>query len=687
MATSLLTALRTTATEGSERIASTRSQRMRVVVIGNGPVGWKLCELLSDQSESRRPSITVFGEEAAPAYDRVHLSSFFEHRDSEKLALASRAWYADRGIALRTGDPIIEVDTRIRRVRTKSGQIAFYDKLVLATGSRPFVPPIPGVEEAGVHVYRTVPDLEGIAEDIDRLKASGSAKAAVLGGGLLGLEAAKVLSEGGLQTHVVEMAAVLMPKQLDSEAAALLQNEIEELGVVVHTLTRTQEIRRTLDGRLELVLDGEENCIVDTVVISAGIRPRDELASASGIATHDRGGIIVSDRLETSEVDVFAIGECAVHDETVYGLVAPGYHMAGVLAERLTSRSPIKPTFRGHDNATRLKLLGVDVVTLGDFLRADSATRVVTHSGARTYRKLILKGSRLVGATLVGECDELPRLSEAVESKRRIGARSLHRFREEGRLWKPSDATHVSEWPANATVCSCMAVSRGTLTKACESGCETVEDLIAQTKASSVCGSCRPLLAELVGSPETAGGVAGWRALGWVSVGTGGLIVAAAAIGGWQYATSVQSPRYAWDQLLLNDFYKQVTGFTLVGLSLVAACLSLRKRWGKFSFGVYGLWRVFHSTIGFLCLAGLIAHTGFCFGANLNFALMISFLGTIAFGVVTGVVTSFESRSGRPSPQWIKTLRPVLTWGHVLMTWPLPVLVLFHAMAFYIAAD
>eukprot|EP01025_Chloroclados_australasicus_P067940 TRINITY_DN9425_c0_g1_i1.p1 TRINITY_DN9425_c0_g1~~TRINITY_DN9425_c0_g1_i1.p1 ORF type:complete len:193 (+),score=22.07 TRINITY_DN9425_c0_g1_i1:156-734(+) len=183
MALSLSTSLNTPSPVRSKRASAMRSERLSIVVVGNGPVGWKLCELLSNQPESRRPSITVFGEEPRPAYDRVHLSSYFDHRDSEKLTLASREWYADREITLLTGDPIVEVDTRIRRVRTLSGQIAFYDKLVLATGSRPFVPPIPGVEKVGVHVYRTVPDLEGIAEDIDRLRGNPSAKAGVLGGG------------------------------------------------------------------------------------------------------------------------------------------------------------------------------------------------------------------------------------------------------------------------------------------------------------------------------------------------------------------------------------------------------------------------------------------------------------------------------------------------------------------------
>ena len=383
------------AAQSTEALAESpaRSKRDRLVVVGNGPVGWKLCDLLVSQGARRRLDITIFGEEPEPAYDRVHLTSFFEHRDVQRLSLADRSWYTEHGIDLRTSDPVVELDPRIRRVRTKSGQIVFYDKLVLATGSRPFVPPIPGVDADGVHVYRTLSDLAGIATDIDKLAQKPDARAAIIGGGLLGLEAARAVNDAGIKTHVFEVASVLMPKQLDTAAAELLQQEVADLGVEVHTLARTQEIRPTEDGRLALVLDHDDPPMTfDTVIISAGIRPRDELAKSASIATHDRGGILVSDKLETSADDVFAIGECAVHNDTIYGLVAPGYHMAGVVAERLTSRSPRKPTFKGHDNATRLKLLGVEVVTLGDFLNSDAGTRFVSHSGERTYRKLVLRG-------------------------------------------------------------------------------------------------------------------------------------------------------------------------------------------------------------------------------------------------------------------------------------------------------
>lgn len=658
------------------------------MIVGNGPVGWKFCDLLTERAVRRSFQVIAFGEEPNCAYDRVHLTSYLEHRSVEKLTLASRGWYDKRGISLITGDPVVELDTDLKLVRTKDGQAVFYDRLILATGSRAFVPPIPGVDLPSVHVYRTVDDVAGIAVDMDRLSKTVGSRAAVLGGGLLGLEAARALHDAGIETHVYEMASVLMPRQLDEAAAALLRREIEALDVKVHTLARTKAIERTEDGKLAILIDGEDASeTFDTVVISAGIRPRDELARAGGVETHPRGGIIVSDKLETSAPGVFAIGECAVHNETVYGLVAPGYHMASVVADRLTTRLPVKPTFRGHDNSTRLKLLGVDVITLGDFLREDPNTTVLVHKTDATYRKLILKGTRVIGATVVGTCDELPRLIETVESRRRVGNRSLMRFTHEGRLWKKEDSKHVSEWPASATVCSCMQVRRGELTKAYESGCETVDCLIAKTSASTVCGSCRPLLAELVGRPETAGGVAGWRVLGILSSMAVGFAAIVIIAGARSYSTSIQSAQFAWDQFLLDDFWKQVTGYSLVGLAAIAASLSARKRIKKLAFGTYGLWRVFHSAIGLMCVFGLVLHTGMHLGANLNFALMVSFIGTLAIGGLTGIVTSLESKAGTPPPPWVKAWRPRMTWVHVFLTWPLPVLIAFHILAFYMHAE
>ncbi|QDT65189.1 FAD-dependent oxidoreductase [Calycomorphotria hydatis] len=659
-----------------------------VVVIGNGPVGWKLCEQMVHRKGHLSHEIHVFGEESRLAYDRVQLTSFFQHRSEKKLTLADQEWYDEHGIQIRTNDPIIKIHSEQKTVESRSGQVIPYDQVVIATGSRAFLPPIPGIDSQGVHAYRTLDDVDRITSELDRLKESASPRVGIIGGGLLGLEAARAVHDCGVEAHVFETAAVLMPKQLDTKAAELLQSEINSIGVKIHTTARTQAITTNDAGQLELHLDGEEAPFTfDMILVSAGIRPRDEVAKDSGINTHARGGIIVTDRLETSVPDVYAIGECAVHNDQIYGLVAPGFHMAGVVAERLTTRLPIKPTFKGHDNATRLKLLGVDVITLGDYLQIDSATYPVTHEGPKSYCKLILKANRLRGAMIVGEYKELPRLTEAIDAGRRVSGTQLRRFAKEGRLWKEPDATHISEWPAGATVCSCMGVKRGELTKAYESGCETVDAMIRKTQAGTVCGSCRPLLAELIGSPETAGGVAGWRFLGMVSLlsmFTAALLI---LIGAPAYSSSVQSIQYEIDQFLLNDFWKQVTGYTLVGVAVIAAALSIRKRWKKLTIGTYGLWRVFHSVMGLICLVGLAIHTGMHFGANLNLLLMLSFLGTLIVGACTGYITSIESRAGKPPPAWVKKWRPRLTWAHVIFTWPLPALITFHILSFYLFAD
>ena len=686
--------------------------RSRLVVVGNGPVGWKLCERLAAGASAGRSrlDIVVFGEEPRPAYDRVRLSDLFAHRDLDRLSLGTEDWYRERGITLRLGDPVVEIEPATRRLRTRSGQRVVYDRLVLATGSRAFVPPLPGVDSEGVFVYRTVADVEAIAGRIASLRTDVRRRAAVLGGGLLGLEAAKILLDAGLEVHVVEMASVLMPKQLDTEAAALLRREVERLGVRVHTLAQAEAIepQPAIAGddhrRLRLRLKGDDDPIdCDLVVVSAGIRPRDELAREAGLAVAPRGGIVVSDRLETSDPRIAAIGECVAHRDTVYGLVDPGFAMASVLASRLTSRRvetlprPLDawPTFRGHDQSSRLKVLGVPVVTLGDFLRQDPMTTAIVFRDDAHYRKLILKRNRLVGFVGVGVCDELPRLAESVQSRRTVRPSRQRRFAETGRLWDSPLAQRVAEWPAGAIVCSCRSVCRSQLSVACERLSRETDDaadplasLMASTGAGTVCGSCRPLLADLLGRGEAVTGVRGWLALGVVSVIAAAALAAGLLIGPPEAATSIRSAWFEWERLLRGDLFRQTSGFALLAAALLAALLPLRKRWPRLaSLGTYGLWRAAHAGVGLLCVFGLLVHAGLSLGQNLNLALSLSFLATLLLGAATGVLGSLESRPDHVATAALKRAKLWIGRLHVAVVWPLPVLVLFHVLLFYLAAD
>src|SRR5579859_329297 len=331
-----------------------------VVVIGNGMVGHRFCEKLRKAGQFR---IVVFGEEPRPAYDRVHLSEYFNGKSASELSLPMTGWFEDEEIVLHLGDPVREIDRQNQLVHTSKGFVQRYDFLVLATGSSPFVPDINGIEKEGVFVYRTI-------EDLDKIKAyaARSRSGAVMGGGLLGLEAAKALLDLGIPNpHVIEFAPRLMPRQIDSAGSHALESSLRKLGLQLHLNKVTQAIEG--NGRVEsLQFADESRLAVDMLVISAGIRPRDELARLAGIAVGTRGGIVVNEKLQTSDKRIFAIGECALAQGMIYGLVAPGYEMADVVATNLLEGNK---TFTGFDMSTKLKLIGVDVASFGDPFAAE----------------------------------------------------------------------------------------------------------------------------------------------------------------------------------------------------------------------------------------------------------------------------------------------------------------------------
>ena len=408
--------------EGLLKRAPAAAALPRLVVIGNGMVGHRFVEALLERGGELRWQILVLGEEPRPAYDRVHLSELFSGKSADDLALARADEYAARGVELRTGTRAERIEPDERALYTDAGERIGYEALVLATGSRPFVPPVPGTEKPGVFVYRTIDDVEAI-----RAAAAGAKRGIVIGGGLLGLEAAKALKDLGLETHVVESAPRLMPRQLDAAGSAALVRRIEALGVQVH-LSRTTQ--RVLGERAATGLRFSDNTELsaDVIVISAGIRPRDELASACGLASSERGGVRVDDALRTSDPAIYAIGEVAAHRGSVYGLVAPGYAMADALAQRLCAGpDETPPVFEGADVSTRLKLLGVDVGSLGDpFAAADGSRSVVMHDErSDVYARLVLSadGAQLLGGVLVGDTSQYMRLHGLLREGAELPAR------------------------------------------------------------------------------------------------------------------------------------------------------------------------------------------------------------------------------------------------------------------------
>lgn len=498
-----------------------------LVVIGNGMVSWKLCHRLVELGAHEEIRIVVFGDELVPAYDRVHLTNILAGTPEEKLILAPKEWYEEHGIELHLDDPVVHVDREECVVVSASGCEVEYNRLVFATGSRPFVPPVEGIDLKGVFIYRTLDDVYAIEEHSMTVT-----RAAVLGGGLLGLEAAKAIHDlypkRRIKIDVIEHGPGLMHRQIDIKGADILRQKIEALGVKVHVQKELDRIVRSSyqaaasdgagasyrvpppelepeptdegDERLLLQFTDGTRILTDMVVLAAGVRPRGELAQACGLTCAPNGGIIVDERLETSDKQIFAIGECASFRGATYGLVLPGYQMVDVLVTNLMGGSA---TFEGADQSAKLKVLGVTVAALGEYdgenKPLSSALRYTTGG---VYRKLVTRNGRLIGAVTVGDWENLDRIRDTLRAPVPTSFWDMRRFRSTGNLWPRSESQKVADWAPDALVCGCMQVTRGTLSLAIAEGCSSASELSRKTGAGSMCGSCQPLLADLLGVDE-----------------------------------------------------------------------------------------------------------------------------------------------------------------------------------------
>jgi nitrite reductase (NADH) large subunit len=470
---------------------------MRLVVIGNGMVGQRLVDAIRARDPGNRWQVTVLGEEPHPAYDRVALTSYLSGRSAVELSVVPADCYDGSSAVLHLREAAVAIDRVARTVTGASGREYPYDALVLATGSAPFVPPLPGAELPGCFVYRTLEDLDAI-----RRCAAWARTGIVMGGGLLGLEAAGALHGMGLDTQVVEMAPRLMPVQVDEAGGHVLRRHIEELGVAVHTGVRTERIEAAGRG-IRLVAE-DRTLEADLLVFSAGVRPRDLLARDAGLECGPRGGVLVDSACRTADPAVYAVGECAAVDGMTYGLVAPGFAMAEVVADRLLGGAA---EFPGADMSTKLKLLGVDVASFGDAHARTPGALELVYSDQVTgvYSKLVVTDDArvLLGGILVGD-------ATAYASLRPLVGAELGCPPEQLLLPAGLSGGHGPDLPDAAQVCSCHAVTKGDVVAAIRAeGLTDIGAVKACTKAGTGCGSCVPLIKKLL----TDCGVAPSRAL------------------------------------------------------------------------------------------------------------------------------------------------------------------------------
>lgn len=464
---------------------------MKIIVIGHGMVGHKFLETLA--AENPQLEVTVLCEEPRPAYDRVHLSEFFAGKSADDLSLVAPGFFDNGNLALKLNAKVTVVDRAAKTVTVGSGEVLAYDKLVFATGSYPFVPPLPGKDRKDCFVYRTIEDLEAMLACGQRSKTG-----VVIGGGLLGLECAKALRDMNLATHVVEFAPRLMAVQVDDGGSRVLRKKIEQLGVTVHTQKNTLEIVDGEEGTHRMRFADGSHLDADMIVFSAGIRPRDELARECGLAVGPRGGIAIDNSCLTSDPDVYAIGECALWGGQTFGLVAPGYEMARTAARHLLGG---QPAFTGADMSTKLKLMGVDVASIGDPHATEEGSRSYQFTDERkqVYKKIVVSscGKYLLGGVLVGDAAEYGTLLQMMLNRIELPESPEFLILPQGD-GSARPALGVDALPDSAQICSCNDVSKGAICAAVCGGAVTIGELKSCTSAGTSCGGCVALVTQVM---------------------------------------------------------------------------------------------------------------------------------------------------------------------------------------------
>jgi nitrite reductase (NADH) large subunit len=663
--------------------AASSEHSKKVIIIGSGPAGIRCAQEILKRAP--QASIEVFGNEPFKPYNRVQLSSYLAgevDRDQLDLQMPSESLYPNFRYTIAT---IKSVDAEKNCVIDSHDQLHEFDQLVFATGARAHVPNITGVAQTGVYTFRNLKDAEFL-----HARIASTRHVVVVGGGLLGLEAARALLRHNTKVTLIQQGSRLMNRQLDEEAAGLLQQQVEKLGIEVITQSGVRQIHsadQVVPGRSSVTgvttYDGTE-IACDTVVLCAGIKPNVELARSAKLQVAH--GISVDDHLRTSQSNIFAIGECCEHRGQTYGLVNPGLEQASVVADVIVGGNA---TYLGSLTVSRLKVVGQSVCSMGEVAEADLPnTPFISEVSFRddkegVYRKVILLRGKILGAVGYGDWQELNRIQEAYRTRRTIFPWQLLTFRFTGRLWVSDEPNDVTAWPENAVVCQCNNISQGELVDAIDGGCDSLSALATETRAGSVCGSCKPLLSQLI-AHQSEGEVSREKEKGWLPVFLASVIALCMAFlvsmtPEAQVATSVQ--QQGWFEGIWNDgFYKQVTGFSLLGLSVIGLLMSLRKRMGWQWMGQFAYWRVVHVLLGLLCVVTLVFHTGFHLGSNLNQLLMFNFLAIIVLGTAAGLIMSF---SDKLNVMKVNRIRKFWNWLHILVTWPLPALLATHILSVY----
>lgn len=663
--------------ESSVEQSPLTANRHPIVIVGSGPVGIRALQLLVRQDP--RVEVVIYGNEPWEPYNRVKLSTFLAG-DLDWLGLINdQKIPVSDTITTRFNCPITEIDRQNKWIIDAAGIKQSYSKLIIATGSRPHVPQIKGIEKDGVYRFRNMDDVQQLMARRVR-----SHRTVIIGGGVLGLEAARAMRRGNTEVVVIDHNDRLMSSQLDDLSADLLKSHVHSLGINIHLSSGVKEIAGEQRVSGIILRDGTElSC--DTIVLATGIRPNVDLARKAGLVVGK--GIRVNDKLRTSDENIYAIGECAEHRKIIYGLVAPGYEQAKVAVFAINQKTEKflnrRINYQGSIASTTLKVVGIDVFSMGD-IHAEESKGLITHhtyhdAEKNIYRKLIIKRRRLIGAISIGEWQQIGRIQESVSSKRFLWPIQLRKFHRTGEIDSDTFSEDVTTWPAHSKICNCTGVTRGELSKAYSQGNCSVDALAACTGASLVCGSCKPKLAQLVGSTPVAEKDKRYKSLLGFSAAALLLTALFITIKNISYTPTVDIV-WQWDKLWRENLLKQISGFTAISMMLLAALLSFRKRFKAIKWFDYADWRLVHIVLSVVAIVALIAHSGMRFGDNLNFYLMSTVIGLIALGTAAGITISVQHKLDHVAA---RALREKFLWAHIFLLWPLPVLLGFHIFKTY----
>lgn len=472
-------------------------EKLKLVLIGNGMAGVRCIEEIM-KLEPDRFEITIIGKEPHPNYNRIMLSKVLQGDTRiTDIAINEWQWYRDRGITLIVGDPVVGIDTSEQEVCTEKGEVVPYDRLIIATGSLPFMLNLPGGDLPGVTAFRDIADCNTMMDASRRYK-----RAVVIGGGLLGLEAARGLLNLGMEVHVVHIHRHLMERQLDADAAELLRAELERQGMRFLLEKHTERVlgRKRAEG---LQFKDGTRVLADLVVMAVGIRPNVQLAIDAGLAVNR--AIVVNDRMETSMPNVYAVGECAEHRGMVYGLVAPLYEQGKVLAKAICEAST--EGYQGSVLYSQLKVSGIEVFSAGEIRESEmTASLKVLNTINRTYKRVTVRDGRIVGAVLFGDSSEGNKLLGFIKQGADVAVLDA---KQGGGQAGDSDEAYAAELSDKETVCSCNGVTKGMIATAIrQDGLETFEQVREYTRASSSCGGCKPLVCAILKLTLENGGAA-----------------------------------------------------------------------------------------------------------------------------------------------------------------------------------